>query len=232
MCKVPLCSSLPLLERHSGFRIEQNRQRTTPPLNMHREYRVPADDAPYHNPGSWRARDNARTDRGPGRGSRFDDTSFIESLNTRRVPTGPSTLSTSTRDNNPPMTSNADDDGNFIGVGTIVRGWFSPYKTPTVETTEGEMLAARAIAAGEYRFVARMFMWAVWALARSFLLFILPESYKKKFLESSLFTWTVKNDIVKGASTGAGGRSRSQSPATKNRVASSSPASAQKSFAF
>ena len=106
------------------------------------------------------------------------------------------------------------DDGNFVGMGAIGRTWMSAYKVPPIETTEAELLAARAIAAGEYRFVARMVMWAMWAILRSLALFILPASWKQAFLDSSMFTWSVKKDDNDANKKGGTATKSSSSPAS------------------
>eukprot|EP00656_Telonema_subtile_P042491 TRINITY_DN48134_c0_g1_i1.p1 TRINITY_DN48134_c0_g1~~TRINITY_DN48134_c0_g1_i1.p1 ORF type:complete len:107 (-),score=23.98 TRINITY_DN48134_c0_g1_i1:108-428(-) len=54
-----------------------------------------------------------------------------------------------------------------------------------------------------YEFVARMVMWAMWAIMRSIALRILPGSWKQAFLDSNLFTWSVKKDDAKDGNISA-----------------------------
>lgn len=176
---------------------------------MHKEVRYPSDDAPVYNPAVWRARNSCSSANIYPTTYPSENSSFLERLHeTKRkqiYPNGASgqinqSSNATTADvggvNNRhamPMDTNGVD-GNFVGLGAIGRAWASSYKVPVIETTEAELLAARAISAGEYRFVGRMILWAMWALLRSFILLILPASYKQAFLESSMFTWSVKKD--------------------------------------
>jgi len=205
---------------------------------MHKEVRNPTDDAPLYNPAAWRVRSGHNISSYNSKNA--SEASFLERLQETKAYNNRFTATTSLngagdnvqqqqqqqqqhQTNVVMMDGNvaAADDGNFVGMGAIGRTWISAYKVPPIETTEAELLAARAISAGEYRFVARMVMWAMWAILRSLVLLILPSSWKQAFLDSSMFTWSVKKDDKDGSastsSTKGGSSPKSVVDGTKKR---------------
>jgi hypothetical protein len=171
---------------------------------MHKESRYPVDDAPVHNPAAWRVRSaapsGARYSSGVAAGT--SETSFLERIHesgtsqsnwTNFVGAGGLPRNDAHRATGSPS-ADVKSDGDFVGIKSIAQAWTSSYRVPAIEATESELLAARAIAAGEYRFVGRMILWALWALMRVLLLSVLPAGYQKSFLESSMFTWSITKD--------------------------------------